>query len=54
MIKNLQEMLNEVQWKLSTYRSLPEKKRLKRKYFEAYKELICTEMRLKEKIKKEK
>lgn len=48
MNKDLQEVLNEVQWKLSTYRSLPKRKRLKRKNFEAYKRLILKEMALKE------
>jgi len=46
MSKDLQEILNEVQEAIGVYRSLPKRKRLKRKNWKAYKDLIRTEMAL--------
>ncbi|MCK4783346.1 MAG: hypothetical protein KAV87_06310 [Desulfobacteraceae bacterium] len=51
-IKNLlQELLNETQGEMSTYRQLPEKQKKKRKLMEAYRYLMYRELSLKEAIR---
>lgn len=48
----LQELLNETQNEMNTYRQLSNKKKKKRKLMEAYKYLMYRELNLKEAIKK--
>ena len=49
---SLQELLNETQSEMSTYRQLPEKKKKKRKIMEAYRYLMYRELHLIKAIKK--